>query len=79
MVLYNALTGKTYFSASEIKDLARQLTRSVRISNDGKMKGIKPEVAEIIDKMIKREPERRYQTFVEVERDILAVLASEYC
>ncbi len=77
MILYHALAGKTYFSASELKQLARQLTRSVRISSiEGKMKKVTDDIAKIIDKMIKREPERRYQHFIEVERDMQVVLAN---
>jgi len=75
MVLYNAMAGKTYFSANELKQLARQLTSVARLSNlDSKMKTIEPEIAKMIDKMIKREPERRHQNFIEVEQDILAII-----
>ncbi len=79
MLLYHALEGKTYFSANELKQLARQLMRSVRLSNiEGKMKNISPDVAAVIDKMIKREPERRYQNFIEAERDIVSVFDAKY-
>jgi eukaryotic-like serine/threonine-protein kinase len=79
MLLYNALAGKTYFSASELKQLAQQLMRSVRLSNlDSKMKKVTPDIARIIDKMIKREPERRYQTFIEAERDVIEVLNQRF-
>ena len=78
MVLYHALVGKTYFSANELKKLARQLMRTVRLINvQGKMNKIRPEIAVILDRMIKREPTDRYQTFIEVERDIFQVVTKE--
>ena len=79
MVLYHALAGKTYFSASELEQLTRQLTNSVRLSNiDSKMKNVNIDMAKVIDKMIKREPERRYQSFVEIESDIMAILCQSF-
>lgn len=75
MVLYHALAGKTYFNAKELQQLARQLTSTVRLSNlDGKMRKIPEDVATVIDNMIKREPERRYQTYIEVEREFVKLL-----
>ena len=79
MILYHAIAGKTYFSATEIKQLARQLMRSVRLSNiDSRMKAVTADVAVVIDKMIKRNPEDRYQNFLEAEKDILNVLYSRF-
>ena len=76
MVLYHALAGKTYFNAKELQQLARQLTSTARLSNlDGKMRKIPEDVATVIDQMIKREPERRYQTYIDVERDFVKLLA----
>jgi serine/threonine protein kinase len=73
MVLYHAVCGKTYFSAKELKELTSKLTRSVRVSIEGRMKGVSSELATIIDNMIKRESERRYQNYIEVERDIVGL------
>ena len=79
MVLYHALAGKTYFSANELQQLTRQLMRTVRLTNvKGKMQTISPDIAVILDKMIKREPEERYQTFFEVERDIFKILSQHF-
>ncbi len=79
MVLYNTLAGKTYFSAKELKELARKLVQSVRLSNmDSKMKAITPELAMIIDKMIKRDPEKRYQNFADVEKDFIIFLNGQF-
>ncbi len=73
MVLYHAVCGKTYFSAKELKELTSKLTRSVRVSIEGRMKGVSSELASIIDMMIKRESERRYQNYIDVERDIMGL------
>lgn len=79
MLLYHTLVGKTYFSANELKELARQLMRKVRLTNvQGKMRSIRPDIATILDKMIKREPKERYQTFIEVERDFFSVASKEF-
>ena len=79
MLLYHALVGRTYFSANELKQLARQLMRTMRLTNvQGKMKKIRPEMAEILDKMIKREPTDRYQSFIEVEKDIFRVVSKAF-
>ena len=79
MLLYHALVGKTYFSANELKQLARQLMRKVRLTNvQSKMKKIRPEFAAILDKMIKREPQDRYQSFIEVEGDIFGLTNKKF-
>lgn len=75
MVLYHALTGKPFFTANEIRGIARMHLREARLSSlDSKLKRVKPDVAVIIDRMTKRAPEDRYQNFVEAERDIFNVL-----
>ena len=75
MVLYYATMGENYFSAKEVMQIARQHVRQARLSSkDHKMKDVSPDIAAIIDKMIKRDIDQRYQSFLEVERDVLRVL-----
>jgi serine/threonine-protein kinase len=75
MVLYHALTGKPFFSANEIRGVARMHMREARLSSlEGKLKKVKPDIAVIIDRMTKRAPEDRYQNFAEAERDIFNVI-----
>jgi serine/threonine-protein kinase len=73
MVLYHCLAGQPYFSAKEINTIARQHMRSTRLA-DTKMKNISPYFAAIIEKMIRREPQERYQTFIEAERALYQML-----
>jgi serine/threonine-protein kinase len=67
MVMYHALTGHPYFSAKEIASLANQHIRNARVKTEGKMRKVTPELAKIVDRMIKREQHDRYQSFHEAE------------
>ena len=71
MVLYFAISGSNYFTAKEIDAIARQHVRTARLSTmEHKLKDISPDIATIIDRMIRRPMDERYQTFAEVERDM---------
>lgn len=71
MVLYFAISGSNYFTAKEIDAIARQHVRNARLSTmEHKLKDISPDIATIIDRMIRRPMDERYQTFAEVERDM---------
>lgn len=75
MVLYFAIKGSNFFTAKEINAIARQHVRNARLSTiDHKLKGIAPDIAGIIDRMIRRPMDERYQTFSEVERDMTRAL-----
>ncbi len=77
MVLYHALNGEPYFHAREIETMARKHVRTVRLSDfDQKMKKIRPDLAQVIFKMISREPIDRYQSFAEVEHELLKIFTS---
>jgi serine/threonine-protein kinase len=73
MLLYQSLTGQPYFTSTEINTIARQHIRSTRLS-DAKMQSISPYFAAVIEKMIRREPRERYQTFLEAERALFQIL-----
>ena len=75
MVLYHCIKGDTYYKAKEAATLARQHARTVRLSNnEEKMKGIHRELANVLTKMIAREPEERYQSYCEVELAFTQIL-----
>lgn len=75
MVLYHCIKGKTYYKATEAATLARQHARTVRLSNsDKKMDDIHPEFANVLTKMIARDPEERYQTYSEVEQAFIKIM-----
>ena len=76
MVVYNALTGHTIYDADDLDALAHRHVAKVKISNASKMEGIEPEMAKILDKMIKREPQERYQTFTELADVLKAYMAN---
>ncbi len=66
MVMYYGLTGNNYFNASEIDALAKRHVSDLRISNTGKLNGISPKLAQIIDLMIRQNNAERPQDFLEV-------------
>ncbi len=75
MVLYYAVKGENYFTSKEVMAIARQHVRHARLSNlEHKMKELDPQIAAVIDKMIRREMDKRYQSFIQVEHDLLRVL-----
>jgi len=75
MVLYHCVQGEPYFQAKEIDAMARKHVRSFRLSNfDQKMKGLNPDLARVIVKMIARDPNDRYQSFAEVEYELTRIL-----
>ena len=75
MVVYNALTGHTIYDADDLDALAHRHVAKVKIKNASKMEGIEPEMAKILDKMIKREPQDRYQSFTELADELRAYMA----
>ncbi len=72
MVMFHALTGKTYYSATDAYNIAKKHVASIRMANvSSRMpKHVHPHIPAIIDKMIQRTPSDRYQTFKEVAIDI---------
>ncbi len=77
MVIYHALKGEPYFQAKEIDTMARKHVRTARLQDqDEKMKKIRPDLAEVILKMIERDPVNRYQNFAEVEYELTRILTA---
>jgi serine/threonine-protein kinase len=76
MVIYYALTGKTYYDASEAESLAQRHLSTVRIATSAKLKEFRPELVAVLSKMIKQDPSERYQTFAECRAAIRELLAS---
>lgn len=75
MVMFHALKGEPFFQAKELDAMARKHVRKVRVQNyEEKLKGIEPDLATVILKMIARDPEKRYQTFAEVEYELTRIL-----
>lgn len=78
MLMYYCLTGQNYFNADEIDALAKRHVSGLRISNTGKMSGIIPSIATLLDLMIRQENQERPQDFGSVAdaiKDILHELA----
>lgn len=75
MVMYNALTKSTYYSASGAFELARKHVSSVRMTSVSmKMPAsVDAKVSQIIDRMIARLPCDRYLSYREAALDIKAV------
>ncbi len=74
MVMYHALTGKTYFDASEIDALAKRHLSKLRVSTEAKLEEISPPLAAILGSMIAQEPESRPGSFEEVFVALKALL-----
>jgi serine/threonine-protein kinase len=73
MVIYYALSGQTYFDASEVEALAKRHVSKVRLSVSSKLRGFPEDLVAVLTKMIRQEPEERFQSFHEVARAIRAI------
>ena len=72
MVMYHALTRKTYYTASGAFELAKKHVTSLRTTSVAHKLPVyvNPIMANILDKMLARIPKNRYQTFRDVALDI---------
>jgi len=67
MVLYYCLAGKPYYCADTVEELLQQHVRRLRMKSVfEKLENCNPDIVALIDKMIKREPTERFQTYNEV-------------
>ncbi|NOY80422.1 MAG: serine/threonine protein kinase [Kiritimatiellaeota bacterium] len=73
MVLYYALTGRTFFDADEVEALAKKHVSAMRLSVESRLKGFRPELVRVLARMIRRDPAERYRTFSEVAGDVFAL------
>jgi len=74
MVLFHVLARKPYYSAEDVKRLVGKHVMSLRI-NDVSTKlpgGIDPALTNILNKMIQRNPNHRYQSYREVGAELFA-------
>jgi serine/threonine protein kinase len=76
MVIYYALSGQTYFDADEVEALAKRHVSKVRLSVSSKLRGFPEDIVALLTKMIRQEPEERFQSFHEVARAIRAIQSS---
>lgn len=74
MVMYYALSGQTYFDANEVEALAKRHVSRARIKVSSKLRDFRPELVEVMTKMIRQEPAERYQTFEEAGVAIKALI-----
>jgi serine/threonine protein kinase len=72
MVIFHALTRKTYYSATGAYELAKKHVTSLRMSSVATRLpvSVNPLMAPLLDKMVARMPARRYQEFKDVALDI---------
>lgn len=72
LVMYHALTGKSFYTASGAYELAKKHVSSLRFDSIGKKmpKHIDPALVEVVDHMVARLPAQRYQTYKECAWDI---------
>ena len=70
MIMYFALTGKTYYNADEANALAKRHLSTLRLTNETKMQGISPELAKVLVSMIAQTPDGRPASFIELYNTI---------
>ena len=64
MLMYFCLTGKTFYKACTVKELISLHNAPLQVSDlSKKMNNVPRELAQVIGKMIKKEPELRFQSF----------------
>ena len=74
MVMYNALTGTTFYEADQLEELAQRHVAKMKISNVAKMRTIDKDIAAILEPMLRQNPLERPQTFREVFDQVKALL-----
>lgn len=83
MVMYHALTGKPFFDSENSNTLVKRHVSSLRLGQSlregkhgGKMKLLQSDMADVLSRMIEREPQRRYQRVVDLEHDLIKILSN---
>jgi serine/threonine-protein kinase len=67
MLLFHMLTGTTYFSQADIKDLVTKHVRALGVNSvKQRLEHCSPQIIHIIEKMIQSDPNKRYHTLDEV-------------
>ena len=75
MVMYYAISGQTYFDASEAQALAKRHIAKLRVSAASKMRHLRPELVTLLSNMINPERAQRLQTFGEVAAAVREAMA----
>ena len=71
MVLFYTLAGKAYYNSDDVQEIISLHVRKIRMwTIESFLPDTNPDVIKIIDKMIKRFPADRYQSYGEVYNDI---------
>ena len=74
MVMYNALTGTTFYEADQLEELAQRHVAKMKISNVAKLRSLDKDIAAVLEPMIRQKPAERPQTFREVFDQIQALI-----
>ncbi len=76
MLMYYMLSGRTYYSEAEIREIVTKHVKSIRISSVGsRLKNCESKTVDIIDKMIARNPNSRYMDLQSLEKDLSELYA----
>ena len=74
MLLFHMLAGTTYFSESDITNLLNKHVGALRVASvSNRLKHCSPEIAVILDKMIKRDPNQRYHKLLPLKDELEAL------
>lgn len=74
MVLFFALVGSPFFTATEIEEAVRKHTMKLRPPTQWKMSGFDTDIIELIDSMIRRNRMERIQSYDELRQGIFRIL-----
>jgi serine/threonine protein kinase/predicted RNA-binding Zn-ribbon protein involved in translation (DUF1610 family) len=75
MTLYFMLKGEPYFSSQEVKTVARGHTNQLRIPTETRLRGMPPEMIALVDGMIRRDRQDRFQTYDDLLNALFLALA----
>jgi len=80
MLMFSMLTGSTFFKfTGDVQDLAMKHIQTARMPVDqAMMPKCSPGIVEMVGRMIRKEPEERFQTFEEVEQTAVRCLQSNF-
>ena len=74
MVLYYLLNGDTYFSPTDINKIVQRQIGGLRVSVSGKCKYGSEHTANLIDGLIRLNPNERYSSYAEVRSIVISIL-----
>ena len=80
MTLYRVLTGEDYFTPTELQRLIKGHTSRLRMRTEDKLKGYDPGLVALVDRMIRRDRDERFESWPELVaaiRDVLGRMAGQ--